>query len=223
MACDSNTVLMLHGDTDFSDSSLSGHSPTLTNTPTIDTGVKVFGAGSMKFLRASSQYVTYPDSADWDFGTSDFTVDFRIRFISLPGGTHRFWEIGAYNNKGVAMWLDSNATMYVGIDNAFPTFAWSPSIDTWYHVALVRNGTDLKAFVNGTQIGTTQSNSANLTGGTNGVMLGAWNTSIDSFHDGYFEEFRISKGIARWTSNFTPPTEAYCPSAGGTGNMLLVF
>jgi len=79
----------------------------------------------------------------------------------------------------------------------------------FHHVALVRNGNDLILFLDGLQEDTfnftgltTQESSGKLSIGRSGEFNG-------QYFNGHVDEFRISKGIARWTTNFTPPTVAY--------------
>ena len=80
MACDSNTLLLCHQNTDFSDSSTYNRTPTLHNVPTIDGTTKKMGAGAGKYVAASSQWVGFPDSNDWNFGTGNFTWDTWVYF-----------------------------------------------------------------------------------------------------------------------------------------------
>ena len=83
------------------------------------------------------------------------------------------------------------------------------SATTWTHVAVTRNGTDLKFFVDGTQLGTTETDSTNWSGVANfPLSIGRWYHSggTPDDLDGYLSDIRITKGLARYTANFTPPT-----------------
>ena len=217
---DSFTKLMLHMNSDFSDSSGSGHTPTVSGA-TIDTSIKKFGAGSGKFVNASSQYVSYPDSLDWFFGTDDFTIDLQLRLTGVPERTmlvnsfqtsSNYWFVeydDTLNKLRFANWLSSSYTVHWTVN-------WTASLNTWYHIALVRKGTtinDWDFYINGTAI----------TAGKT-LVNGNWNGAVSDFAgnlfigkhgqnvgyaDGNIDELRISKGIARWTSNFTPPVSEY--------------
>jgi hypothetical protein len=220
---DSFTKLCLHMDTDFSDSSSNNYTPTLINTPTIDGTNKVFGAGAGNFVLASSQAVTYPDSADWAFGTGDFTIDFRIRFNSL--GTTAIIVAEQFldaNNYWTLYLLTSNGSWHfecfgATISLANYVYVQGPSLSTYYHIALVRNGATIFLFIDGVS----QSLTVNTAITTNSIPDLATPLNIcrrndnTFFMNGQIDEFRISKGIARWTSNFTPPTAAYNTSVGG--------
>ena len=98
------------------------------------------------------------------------------------------------------------------------TSPWSPSTGVWYHIAFIRNGSTGLLFIDGisqpltvfTAFSTLPALSAILTVGTD---------NDGSYVKGYMDEVRISKGIARWTNNFTPPSTPYAPSV--SGDMIL--
>jgi hypothetical protein len=112
-----------------------------------------------------------------------------------------------------------NLVFYYSTDgSAFSSisFAWAPSQNVWYHVAFVRSGTSALAFVDGTQIGTTQTLSGTLFDSATGLYVGVGSSSLTEPLFGWIDEFRVSKGVARWTANFTPPTSAYSVSVTST-------
>lgn len=76
---------------------------------------------------------------------------------------------------------------------------------TWHHVALVRSGSNFYIFVDGVQRGVTQTNSSALMAGSGYNLIGAViATSLQSYFNGYIDEFRLTK-YPRYTTNFTPP------------------
>ena len=90
------------------------------------------------------------------------------------------------------------------------TFAWTPSNDTWYHIAVTRTSGSLRVFIDGTQIGSTQSATQDITGtgGNSYLYIGSSPTPGD-FFVGSLDEIRFSNGVSRWSANFTPPTAPY--------------
>ena len=208
---DSFTKLLLHGDgadasTTITDSSATGHTVTVSGGLQLDTAQSKFGGASILF-GTSSGYGTVANSSEHNFGTGDFTIDFWLRFSSVAtagligkmgaGGTDG-WAFRYVNGSGLRFLTDSGAAT---------TKAWTPSADTWYHVAFVRTGSTLRFFVDGTQVGTDGSDSETLDS-ANTLYLG--NSSFASeILVGWMDEVRISKGTARWTTTFTPPAEAY--------------
>lgn len=191
------------------------HTVTSNGGAFIDTSQSKFGGASGKFVASSSQYLSIPDSADWYFGTGDFTIDFWVRFNTLPGvsgemdlyaqqtdGTHRLF-FGLENVGGTYKWRVTSDDGGINIENATAI-----STGTWYHVALVRSSSSWYIFQAGTQIGTTYTGSGAI-GDYSGALNIGRNPGGVYYLDGWLDEYRVSKAVARWTSNFTAPTAAY--------------
>jgi len=81
--------------------------------------------------------------------------------------------------------------------------SWSPNSSQWYHIAVTREGSSLKQFVDGTQLGTTVTDNTNYADGLTWIGYGG-----SGYFNGYMSDVRITKGLARYTANFTPPTAA---------------
>lgn len=201
------------GDTTTTDDT-GTHSPTFEGTGAeIDDAQSVFGGASV-FLNGTTGYVEVPASDDFAFGTGDFTIDYRIRYQSSIGRYH--------GGTGVAatQWSIDHQTatiirVFVGGSRSFTIP--SMSIGTWYHIAITRSGNNLRLFVNGTEstTGAIDVTGADITGNTSNLTLGQDNTLG---FVGWMDEFRIIKGTAAWTTDFTPPVAAY---ALGASNMTL--
>lgn len=208
----SNVVALLHmdgtdGSTTFIDER--GHTFTANGNAQIDTAQSKFGGASGLF-DGSGDYISTPDSADWDFGTGDFTVEFWVRFNALPVNSvitfvstylsATGWGVQYRTDGG----LGNRLTWGFGDDQR--NFAWSPSTNTWYHIAVARAVTNLRAFIDGVQIGSTLTNSDNLTN-TAPLWIGALNSGGGiQYFNGWIDELRITKGVALYTENFTPPS-----------------
>ena len=80
------------------------------------------------------------------------------------------------------------------------------STGQWYHVALVRNGNTFNGYLDGVSGSSTTSSASIGANSTNGAFFGAQATSN---FNGYLDDIRITKGVARYTANFTPPTAAF--------------
>lgn len=185
----------------------------------IDTAQSVFGGASGLF-DGNQDFVYSADHADWDFGTSPFTIDFRIRFNTATGSrmfvTHGGTGIDVVDVTGWAFFLNGGTSIWFRYHDGGATnfsASWTPSANTWYHIALTRDSSnDMRLFVDGTQVGTTQSFGANIANGTDQLRVGIANSSDDGGDfDGWMDELRIVKGEAVWTSNFTPPSGEYSP------------
>ncbi len=206
---DSYTKLMLHFDgtgANFVDSELA---PTKTITviggATQSATQSKFGGKSM-YLAATTDYLSTAQSTDFDFGAVDFTIDGWIYPTSIPAGqmeliskatdgTHK-WSFN-YTQTAIQFWDYTGAGF--GIQTVQP---YTLTTNAWYHLALVRSANVYTIYVNGTKIGDTY---------TNSTAVSAWSgaTLVGHYHVGYIDEVRVSNGIARWTANFTPPTQNY--------------
>lgn len=215
--CDNYSVLLSHYDSDFTDSNCSGSgAKTVSSTGgvTIDTSHKKFGAGSVNF-DGSTGYLTIPNSTDFNFGSGDFTVDWQVFFSSLPASTFPNDQVLFDNINGgdgmLVIYDKSGGNERVRFfSNAFDTgnVTWTPSTSTWYHFAIVRSGNNFNFYMNGSSIASGSSSTAFADPATR-LMIGARDSGPTRWFAGNLDEFRISKGIARWTSNFTPPAAPY--------------
>jgi hypothetical protein len=198
---------------------------TSVNGASIDTSQNPpFGSGAGKFVAASSQYLTVPYPSNWNFGTRDFTIDFWVKFNSLPTSGNYVWLMGqdALSNENYyVIGLNNNSGTYrlrfaalsggsVVIDYGWTNTSPNLVTGTWYHIAVVRGGSNFYMFQNGAQIGSTLVSSTAMPTFTGGFYIG---DGLEGFGylDGWLKEVRVSNGIARWTSNFTPPTAEYTP------------
>lgn len=223
---DSYTSLMLHmdgsnGGTTFTDSSTNALTPSLNGTPTTSTAQKKFGTASGLF--PSSSWLQYSTLTPFQVGNADFTIDCLINVPSLASG---FTICGLYqdSNNGYSLNWDPTNGMYFKVVSGGSIIldvytvggASGWSINTWYHVAVVRYGNVWTIYRDGTAVATLTQNTTVPTF-TGSFDVGAGNLTYAA--NGYIDEFRFSKGIARWTANFTSPASAY---SAATDNMTLI-
>ena len=215
---DANTKLLLHFNggalLDLTDSAGSPKAITAVGGAGVSSP---FGTGSL-YVDGTGDYLTAPDSADWDFGSADFTVEcwfrkkttgvqnellnhgnnagaitgtnFDIR-LDASGGVNGFWSSGSTQyNSGSGISVGNNTL--------------------WHHYALVRNGVNLISYADGLASATVNVSTNAGNNPTNTLLVGALqDVVISNFFDGYMAEVRISKGIARYTSAFTPSLTPY--------------
>lgn len=220
---DHHTMLLIHsnttdGSTTFTDSSASGHSLGDNGDVHHSTDEKKFGTSSIFFDPAEESYIDSANSSDWNFGTDPFTIDFWFRSNSGSSGYNMITDHrnSVSNYVGWVVGIDTDGYIGGGVQNnaLSPTdrFTWSTTNvrdNSWHHFALVReaNGT-IKMYLDGVHEGT-----PNTLGGIDvdnsvDLVIGCDDT-VANFYDGYLDELRISKGVARWTSNFVVPKKAY--------------
>ena len=166
-----------------------------------------WGTTSMYF-DGTGDYLFAPPSEQFNITSSAYTVEMWINFASTSGTNIIF----GFNGKGTTgswqLLLDSGTLYWQQRGSAVnqTSYSWSPSTSTWYHVAVTWNGTTLRIFVNGTSVATNTSSPAFSTT-QNGINVGG---ASDGFSiNGYIDDFRITKGYARYTANFTAPTAAF--------------
>jgi hypothetical protein len=218
----SSDKLFASYEVDFSDAI--GHTATAHNTPTIvsATPSPPTGAGaSAKFVRASSMYVDYGSSSDFNVGTGDFTAEVFFNLASLNSFGALISKGDAINgaaNLGWGVWTAADATLYGrsydGSTNALIN-AGSYTTATWYHVALQRaSGTWGLYFGTvgggaGSRLGTS-TNASGDCGSTRILCVGADDNgagTFGSFLNGDIAYARVTAGLARYAgTTYTLPT-----------------
>lgn len=155
------------------------------------------------------------DNEDWNFGSGEFTVDFWYKPINTFWITQQNY-IGIHTTISFILWNGNgvNATYnYYNFPNEDYIHAnpgTSLNDGNWHHVAHVRSGDTFMIFVDGIK----QDETLNLGTGysihnsSEPLKIG-WSVAAVSHYNGYLDELRISKGVARWTENFTPPSNPY--------------
>jgi hypothetical protein len=197
--------LLLHmdgtnGSTTFTDSSSFGRTITRSGNTQISTAQSKFG-GAGALFDGSSDFLTMADAAELEL-TGDFTIETQCYPLST---TDRI--IAGHNTQNVQVFrLNWAGSGWLGCflnGTSIGPFTAGIVANSWQHLAIARSGSNTRIFVEGTQIGTTETTwtgsfKLNLLGGMFGLDF-----------NGYLDEFRVTKGVARYTSNFTPPTAAF--------------
>jgi hypothetical protein len=203
----SSVSLLLHmdgsnGSTTFTDSSSNAHAITVFGNARLTTADKRYGTAALTLDGTVGTYVRTPADTDFALGTGDFAVECWCRptVVSSNDGLFTFGDA----NSGLFLAAFSSG-WYLGTAGAGGTYMGTATAGVWQHIAVTRSGTSLRLFINGTQLGSTLTNSTNLTG--NQLKIGYYYDSTFGFV-GLIDEFRVSK-VARYTANFTPPTAPF--------------
>ena len=182
---------------------------------------KKFGATSLYV----ADNVTVSSSDGFNFGTGDFTIEgwyyltqFNNQFLYDQWASS---STGAGNNQ---IYVKSNEggaiRVYYDGSGKFTTTGGF-SLNTWTHLAVVRYSNTIKVYFNGTADGTTQSYSGQY-GKTGDLYIGDQHAGGGGAPQMYVDDFRVTKGLARYTSNFTAPTTAHLTSAGDSLKNIIV-
>jgi hypothetical protein len=211
----SNVSLLLHGDgtngsTTIVDSSSSPKTVTAVDNAQISTAQSKFGGASIAF-DGNGDYIYSYSNADFQFGTGDFTIELWVRFSTIGDqlllDTIKIGGPGARVN-GFAWVLQATGKLNVYSNNAFRGASTAAlSANQWYHLAICRYNGQWSYFINGTQDATQFTLATNIT--DNNFLCGRVGDAAAYFVNGYIDDLRITKGVARYTSNFTPPTAPF--------------
>lgn len=205
--------LLLHcdganGSTTFTDSSSFNKTVTVNGGAQISTAQSKFG-GASGYFDGTGDFLNLATSSDFSFGTGSFTVEmwayptsFSAEFclydaLVLSG-------VGTRSNSFV---LVQNAT--TGYLRIFRNGSYSSTsssgltLNTWNHVEIDVSGGSMYFFVNGINV-LTSAFSINVTSG--GCVIGRYADGGSNYFTGYLDDIRVTKGVARHTANFTPPT-----------------
>ncbi len=220
---DSFTKVLLHcngtnGSTTFTDSNAGGsaHTWTANGNAQISTATSKFGGASGLF-DGTGDYVSTPDHADYTLGSGDWTLDGWFNVAGGAGATRFMW------GTDDAADTSTNRTIDIKLDtaNKIQAQAWVASTPTavqgttafaaagWHHVAFTRNGNILRLFVDGVQEGGDVAISGSINDSTATTSLGKLGAFAGVEWNGSLDEWRLSVGIARWTTTFAPPGVAY--------------
>ena len=171
--------------------------------------------GSFYGYGISGDYASIAASSDFDvLSNGTFTIDFWFyRTNSL--GTYADY-VGIFNGVSAGVLIYQNGSTFDVYINGSTIFnVTHPSLNQWVHVALTRDGTTLRLFLNGVASGTS---TASL--GTSNYPLNVAGDSTGRLGlEGYVSDVRVIKGTAVYTSAFTPPT---APSTAITNTEALL-
>ena len=215
--------ILLHMDganagTTFTDSSGTPKTITAAGNASTSTARIKFGTASALF-DGSGDYLSTPSNAAYAFGTGDFTVECWVYRTSAPA-LASIMGVG-YTIGGFGLGIDSGNNVCVtrpgtAIDH---TFAGAVPMNAWSYIAITRSGTSLRCFVDGVQKGSTATSSTNYAQGE--LVIGMDSDKANQGFIGNIDEFRITKGTARYTdATMTVPAAAFpdaTPAGGGGG------
>ena len=223
---DNYTSALLHMDgadasTTFIDAKLKTW--TAVGNAQIDTAQSKFG-GASYLGDGNGDYLSTADSDDFSFTGTDVTIDFWVRPNSVTGSQGLFGQEGGSSypanfaeRVGTNIrWVVRKASGGNGDIVDITTSGVTLSVGTWYHLAFVKYANAYTIYINGIARGTATSATA-VENVATAFLVGGRSTAIavESFN-GWIDEFRFSKGIARWTADFTPPGISYSATSTPT-------
>lgn len=207
--------LLLHmDDTGLTNSGTGSHTMTLVNQTARSTAQSKFGGYSAIF-DGTTDSLTTPDSADFDFSGGIWTVDVQVRVTNLATPVGLFSQqtdannyVWAYihNAGNITLIVQSGGVQVVNATTATGLITTA----TWYHIEFVEDGDNYYIFINGVNQCSTgctdTSRPANYTGA---LAIGSFSSTYTYAMNGHIDEFRTMKGVAYHTATFAAPTYAY--------------
>jgi len=192
--------------------------------------------GGSGYFDGNGDFLTAPDNAALNMGTSDFTLEAWVYLTATPGGASpNNAMIINKDGQNLVTWAQYTLSVTSGLKAVFAasavpnatgaptasiTGATTLALNTWYHIAATRVGANATLWVNGVSDGTTASVPANLTNGARPLYIGYENGQAATYYfPGYISNARVVKGTAVYTTNFIPPT---APLTAITNTSLLL-
>jgi hypothetical protein len=214
----SNVSLLLHGDgpngsTLIRDSSSRMNTVTAVGNAKISTAQSKFGGASIAF-DGTGDYLTLSSNAAFNYLAESFTIEGWLNSNNAALLQTIFTQASFDGAKvnGLVLRVNLSKLAFAYYNNLpGPLFTIGDtttlSINTWYHFAVSREGNVFRLFLNGTLEGTTTNTISTAQNKT--PHIGRWEGFANRDFNGYIDDFRITKGIARYTANFTPPTAPF--------------
>lgn len=220
-----NVSLLLHmdgsnGGTTFTDSSSNARTVTASGNAQISTAQSKFG-GASGYFDGTGDYLTNAYSTSlYDWWPSDYTIEAWVYAASwtgwshtsagtiprlvgnmTPGGGTAYWSFGPVSSGALKFYYYNGGEVHTTVTSAtLPTWQWN-------HIVAVKTSSGVTLYINGVSSGgtfavaSTPQSDAGVT-----FTIGQVNSASIA---GYVDDLRITKGVARYTADFTPPTAAF--------------
>jgi hypothetical protein len=173
----------------------------------------IIAGGSMLFAGTSTSNLSIANDVDFRVGTEDFTIEWW-QYQTDNNAFPRIFQMGSFPSANIGVSIEGGIFYFWA--NGSATFGRSitPYKNIWVHFAVTRQGTNLRMFKNGTQVGTAVFNNANITNATNLIRIGNESTtSAGASFGGNITNFHWVTGTAKYTDNFAVPTTPTSPIA----------
>ena len=192
--------------TSFLDQSPLANTMTAVGNVQYDTAQAPTGMSSSILFDGTGDNLTTPHASQFNFGAADFTIEWMVRYNSFASYntiySHGYVVAGGILIQPVQ--TTGKNSIYIETVEKFLETVDGPSLSTWYHYALVRSGTTLTLYRDGVAVGG-YFGTSNVLDVTTILCIGASPANLFSMN-GWLACVRVTKGIARYTGAFTPPT-----------------
>jgi hypothetical protein len=194
-----------NGSTTLTDYSGTPKTVTAFGNAKISTAQSKYGGASL-LLDGSGDYVSVTPHADLQFGTGDFTVEMWVYATGTPSDVGLLeTRTDGTGSNGFTLTAFSSSVIRIFSDGVLISSSGTSYVGAWCHVAVTRAAGTWNLWINGVSQGTSTA-SRTLSDTPFSIGAGAYLTSsLDKFFPGYIDDFRVTKGVSRYTGTFTPP------------------
>jgi hypothetical protein len=204
-----NTSLLTCQSNKFVDNSTNAFSMVLSGPATVKVATQnpfQVNAGISYYFDGSGDYISVPYNPAHQMVAEDMTIECWVYrnavsvehniAVTRSSASSDGWNLRINSANTVSFYFTGGTTL---------TSTGTIAANVWTHIAFSKSGNTGKLFINGTVDGTTASMGTG-TANTQPLRIGVDNTTAASYMNGYIADFRITKGYARYTSTFTPPS-----------------
>jgi len=196
----------------FSDLSEAGHAITVHGNVHVHQVTSIGGYTAMNF-DGDGDYLSITDKDDWNFGKDDFTIDLWLIFADRGDLYDGIFSTYNRNGKdGYWLYMYDGTMHWASLDIGLVNTGFSSAPGKWTHIAVVRHGDTLTIYVDGKARVSKNCSKLSFNSSDGVLVFGRLFTGLDGWYfKGDMDGIMVTKGIARWTDNFTPP-ESHKPN-----------
>jgi hypothetical protein len=219
----------INSDGRFIDNSSNNFAITSSGGAGLSTSQYKFG-GASAYFDGNLDYLNAGVNSAYSFGSGDFTIESWVYIIARGSSGTCFAGTWAASGRGW-IWISTptqHGFVYStnGTNETSILSTYTIPLNIWTHLATVRNGNTVTNYANGVSIGNGSVTGVTISTPTQPLYIGANKQDADSSGNayqmnGYIDEFRITKGVARYTANFTPPNAPFPNSATQTATKYI--
>lgn len=168
----------------------------------------VGGSGTIVFngldVSSGGSYVAAPNAGlSWLPGTGNFTIEW-FQYQTVGGGHPRVFSVGPDTTAKYGVSIEANNVYTWPNGNNFAI--GKTYVNKWIHVALVRSAGSTSCYIDGTQVGTSQSDTTDITAGSYSLYIGSDGLSTGDTFTGNITNFRWTNSVVYTGASFTPIT-----------------
>lgn len=217
-----------NGATTFTDDA--GHTTTANGDVKIAGGAFPYGR-SAAYFDGTGDYIACTYSTDYEVGSGDFTVEFWFKVPNVSGQKTLFafqadFHIGIFlNGNRMNCFASSNGSSWDIISGdtggSYGAGYTDVTANVWHHFAWVRSGSTWTMWLDGQMDRQLTGITATVFSRNEALNVGRWGNA-GYFMNGYIKDFRLTKGVARYSLPFAPPLPDFLTVSGGTENAVIL-